>query len=138
MEFKKLIVGDEAKILRLNETLRSGFIEESAIKKFLANPNNYFFVAIDEEIVGFTYGYKLDRLDRSEKMLYIHEVGVLEEYWNRGIGTELLNALREHCMDNDIGKLFLFANSENRAAMKLYEKQNAEKADADSVFFINI
>lgn len=41
-------------------------------------------------------------------------------------------------MDNDIGKLFLFANSENRAAMKLYEKQNAEKADADSIFFINI
>ncbi len=138
MECKRLGIGDEAKILSLNETLRKDFIEENAAKEFLANSNNYFFVAVDEEIVGFTYGYRLDRLDKSEKMLYIHEVGVLEEYWNRGIGTEMLNALRKHCLDNDIRKVFLFADSDNRAAMRLYEKQNAEKADADSIFFINI
>ena len=83
--YKKLNADEFSMVLEMNESFRSGFIDEREAQRFLSDERNWLFAAVDDDhIIGFAYGYELKRLDRSEPMLYIHEVGVKENYQRQG------------------------------------------------------
>ena len=65
---------------------------------------------------------KNNRKMRYRKILEISNLGVEEKYRNKGIGTELLNFIKNKAIENNCTDLYLTVNEENKNAIKLYEK----------------
>ena len=107
----------------------------------MVNNKNWIFACIQgEQIIGFAYGYELNRLDNRRNMLYIHEVSVLPEYQRQGIGLSILSDIEQLCKLSRICKIFLFTQKHNTAACALYEKAGGEKAKDgydDVIYFFN-
>lgn len=140
-EFRKLCVSDLKLVLQMENNFRSGFISEENARQFLLNPMNWIFACIEEnQIIGFAYGYELNRLDNKGNMLYIHEVSVLPQYQRQSIGLQILNGIKDLCRLTGICRFFLFTQKNNIAACALYEKAGGGKTsntDDDVTYFFN-
>jgi len=141
-EFKKLHLSDLQLVMQMNEDFRTGFAFEENARQFLTNPMNWIFSCIQEgKIIGFAYGYELNRLDNKGNMLYIHEVGVLPQYHRQGIGFQLLTGVKYLCKLTGICRFFLITQKHNVAACALYEKAGGQKTlgsyDDDVTYFFN-
>lgn len=134
---RKLTVSDLPLVLTMEQDFRRNFICEEHARRFLSNPMNWLFACIqDHHIIGFAYGYELNRLNKSGNMLYIHEVSVLEPYHRQGIGRQILTGIQSLCQLIGICKCFLFTQKSNLAACSLYEAVGGEPAhDDDIVYF---
>lgn len=63
-EFRKLRLSDLELVLQMESNFRKGFVFEENARQFLSNPMNWIFACIQEnQIIGFAYGYELNRLD---------------------------------------------------------------------------
>ena len=143
MEYRKLSSDDLPMALAMNRDFREGFAEKSSLRAFLSSQDCWLFAAIlENRIVGFAYGYALQRLNTDRKMLYIHEVGVLDAFQRHGIGTRLMEKLREACETEHICKMFLICYQNNDGANALYRKAGGEtmveSKGKDTVYWFQI
>lgn len=61
---RRLQIKDLNLVLQMDKDFRGDFICEENARQFLLNPMNWIFACIKEnQIVGFAYGYELQRLD---------------------------------------------------------------------------
>jgi len=137
--FRKLSISDLQLVLQMEKDFRSEFVCLENARLFLSNPANLIFACIENNrIIGFAYGYELNRLNNTGNMLYIHEVGVLPEYHRQGIGKQLLSGIKSLCKLSGICRFFLFTEKSNIAACALYESAGGEPAHNDDVtYFFN-
>lgn len=127
-EYRKLQISDIPLVLNMERDFRANFICKENARQFLLNPMNWIFACIqDKQIIGFAYGYELNRLDSKGNMLYIHEVGVLPEFQRQGIGFQLLSSIKNLCKLTGICRFFLFTQKHNIAACSLYDKAGGDK-----------
>ena len=84
---------------------------------YVAKENNNIMGYVIIEIME-----KNNRKMRYRKILEISNLGVEENYRNKGIGTELLNFIKNKALENNCTDLYLTVNEENKNAIKLYEK----------------
>ncbi len=93
------------------------------IERFIIADDNYCFIGmIEDEIVGFLYGYGMLRPD-GKVMFYIHSVDVIPEYQNKGIGTRLMDYVLKYIKDEKrYYKFFVLTENHNIKACKLYQK----------------
>lgn len=78
--YRKLGISDLDLVRQMEGDFRSDFICEENARLFLANPMCLIFACIENNrVIGFAYGYELNRLNNTGNMLYIHEVSVLPE-----------------------------------------------------------
>ncbi len=120
---RKLDVQDLDLVMGMNQDFRAGFACRESALEFLANPDHWLYAAIlQNRIIGFAYGYELRRLDSQGNMLYIHEVGVMEQYQRRGVGYRMMSELKDACREKGICKYFLSAYQNNIGANALYQK----------------
>ena len=129
--------------LGMNRDFRAGFAEEEALCAFLNSPDCWLFAALEEgRIIGFAYGYALQRLSTERKMLYVHEVGVLPAYQRQGVGSMLMKKLKEACGTENICKMFLTCYQSNAGANALYQKAGGqagvESQGNDTVYWFQI
>jgi ribosomal protein S18 acetylase RimI-like enzyme len=112
-------------------------VTEESMRNFLADPNNYLIVAeIDKIVVGYIVAYELQRVDRNMKSMFFYEIGVLKEYRIQGIGSSLINFLKEICREKKIMKMWVGTNRSNLSAMRLYSKTGGkEDLAGDEVSF---
>ena len=138
--FRKLGLSDLSLVMQMDVDFRKDFVCEENVRLFLSNPMNWMFACIDNNrIIGFAYGYELNRLNNIGNMLYIHEVGVLSEYRRLGIGKQMLNDMKSLCKLTGICRFFLFTEKSNQAACALYESVGGEPAHKDDVsYFFNM
>lgn len=110
---------------------------EESMRNFLSDPINYLIVAeIDKIVVGYIVAYELQRVDRNMKSMFFYEIGVLKEYRNQGIGSSLINFLKEICREKKIMKMWVGTNRSNLPAMSLYSKTGGkEDTSGDEVSF---
>src|SRR5690349_10282237 len=67
-------------------------LDEVAVAEFLANPAHYLVLAIEQKrVVGSLYGYALRHPYRREPQFFLYGIDVRPEYWNRKIGSALLD-----------------------------------------------
>lgn len=124
--FRRMTANDLASVLEMNHTFRPDFVTEAGAAAFLADARNWLWAGVSEErIVAFAYGYALDRLD-GRRMLYLHEVGVAEAHQRQGIGTAMLQALKDECREQGFHRIFLITHRCNTAANALYRKCGGE------------
>ena len=94
-----------------------------------------FFVYSDQDILGYIYGYILPRL-HGRPMLYIHNVAVKKKYHHLGIGTLLMDTIKEFAKENKMLKIFLITNKSNKEAVGLFEKEKGKVPHKDDMLFI--
>jgi ribosomal protein S18 acetylase RimI-like enzyme len=134
--FRKLSVSDLPLVLQLEKDYRSNFICIENAKLFLSNSSNWIFACIeDERIIGFAYGYELNRLNDAGNMLYIHEIGVQPEFQGQGIGKQIFNGIKSLCKVQGICKIFLVTEKSNVAACSLYESVGGKSDRSDDILY---
>ena len=143
IEYRRLSSDDLPLALAMNRDFREGFAEKGSLRAFLSSPDCWLFAAVlENRIVGFAYGYALQRLNTGRKMLYIHEVGVLDDYQRQGIGTQMLTKLKEACAAEGFCKIFLTCYQNNFGANALYRKAGGKPCEEsqgnDTVYWFPI
>ncbi len=94
---------------------------EEKIVKNLKDENNLFLGAIEDgEIVGFLSAQR-GAFRRIRHTAYI-VIGIQKDYCNRKIGTKLFQKLDEWAIQNEIIRLELTVECDNKVAIRLYEK----------------
>lgn len=107
---------------------------QKTIIKFLSNSQNILLSAkVDDVLVGQAIGYILERWDRDEPMLFLYSIDVVETYQRRGIGTALIEAVRNLGREQSCSEAFVFTNESNPAAMQLYQSTGGKRSNPDDV-----
>lgn len=131
MEIKKLE-------LKHIEALQKHFYTDASeeyLVPFIEDETILSYVAVhEEEVIGFTYGYLLKRIN-SLPMLYIHSVDVVKEYRGQGVGTLMMTEMLDLKARNKVSKVFLITNKSNKHAVALYEKVGGVTPYEDDLVF---
>ena len=108
-----------------NDNIKDDFIVSNYFENLYLDNDKVLFIDIeDEKIVGYIY-VKINKLDDSNKNnleAFIDGLYVIEGYRNRGIATNLINKVKEYCLDNKISVISLNVIYKNEIAKRLYEK----------------
>ena len=86
----------------------------------------------DDKIVGCA---SLNRLPRRMKHRGDFAISVAKEYWNKGIGSQLLNNIIAFAKENKFEIIDLQVRSDNKSAIYLYEKYGFKKIGEHPAFF---
>ena len=103
-------------------------VEEVINKEYFENliKNEEIYIAkVDKEIVGyiiFNIKEKENPSMRYRKQLNIDAICVDERYRGKGIGTKILESIKEIAKTRGCTDLYLTVNQENENAIKVYEK----------------
>lgn len=136
MAVSRLNKGDIHKVF---EVLNLFFNREASIEQieaFLVNDHNYLLVYEHEnKVVGFAYGYELQRFDGRGNMMYMHQVEVHYEFRQKGIGRKLMESFIEICKRRDCDRLFLITNKSNIPAITLYHSVGGTTPHDDDLLY---
>jgi len=109
--------------------------EKEDLIRFVNDKNSYGFIAkLDNKILGFAYGYTLQRPD-GKKDFYLHAIDIMAEYQGNGYGTGLMNYIKEYIKTIDCRKMFLITNRSNVSACKCYEKAGGVTNADDEIVY---
>ena len=86
----------------------------------------------DDQIAGCA---SLSRLPRRMKHRGDLAISVAKEYWNKGIGSQLLNNIIAFAKENNFEVIDLQVRSDNKRAIHLYEKYGFKKTGEHPAFF---
>jgi RimJ/RimL family protein N-acetyltransferase len=128
IEYLKCVTG-ETNFLRMypDEVKFSVEDEENYIQQMLEQENSSLILALDGKKIVSVAGITGQQL-RKFRHRAEFGVSVLQEYWGRGIGTEMTRRMVLWCRENPIiKKLVLHVNAENKSAVKIYEKLGFKK-----------
>ena len=94
--------------------------------RLLGRDENYLYVAtVSSQPVAFLLAYRFPRVDRDQDMLYLCEIAVLPEHRRRGIGSALIQALKQECQGGSVMEVWVGTEADNAAARALYEATGA-------------
>lgn len=105
--------------LSVDEVISKEYFEE------MIQTRQIFVAKMQDEIVGyvtFNIKEKNNPSMRYRRQLQIEAICVDEKNRRKGIGTELLNHIKEFGKENNCTDLYLTVNKENENAIKVYEE----------------
>lgn len=106
------------------------------LMKFINDNHSYGFIAKeDNNIVGFAYAYSLTRPD-GKIMFYLHSIGVLPKYQNRGIGTQMLKFIIDYAKRNNYSEVFVITDKGNQRACHVYEKTGGKNDIVNEIVYV--
>ena len=106
------------------------------LKKYICHKQNKgFIVKIDKKIVGFAYCYDLLRPD-GKVMFYLHSIGLLPNYQDKGLGTKLLVYIKNYATENNYSEMFVITDKGNPRACHLYEKLGGKNDFEDEIVYV--
>lgn len=93
---------------------------ENSILSAINNNQTYFVIAQenDKNIIGYAGLYFVQTEG------YIYNIAVKKHFRKLGVGTRLVNSLKDFCIENSMEFLSLEVRKSNTSAIKLYEKMN--------------
>ncbi|MCK5125350.1 MAG: GNAT family N-acetyltransferase [candidate division Zixibacteria bacterium] len=142
MLIKRLQSGDEQLAKKIISQVKlqdkSTVIDAEHLTDLCDSKDTYVIAAFDDaNPAAFLIAYLLPRLAELKPMMLFYEIEVLEKYHRRGIGTALIDKLKEYCQEIGICKMWVLTNESNIAAMKLYQSTGGKlAADDDMVMFV--
>lgn len=97
------------------------------MKRLLERDENYLYLATnDGQPVAYLVAYRVPRIDRDQDMVYLYKIDVAPEYRRQGIGSRMIQFLKEDCRHLDILKMWVGTSTENTAARALFESTGAD------------
>ena len=104
--------------------------------RLLGNPANFLLVADhNSEVAGFLLAYTLERLKEAVRMVFIYEIEVANCYRRIGIGTALIEEIRDIAAREGMVHAFVITNYSNAGAVAFYRHTGAKIENGDDVIF---
>ncbi len=105
--------------------------DTDATRRFLASDIHHLFIAFQSgSPVGFVSGVEMTHPDKGTEM-FLYELGVDEPHRNQGVGTQLIQTLRDHARDRGCYAMWVLTDDDNAPALRAYSKaggaQNASQ-----------
>ena len=105
--------------------------------EFIANMENsnddiILLAKYEDKIVGCA---SLNRLPRRMRHRGDFAISVVKDYWNKGIGSQLLDNIVAFARENSIEIVDLQVRGDNKSAIHLYEKYGFKKIGEHPAFF---
>ena len=100
------------------------------MRSLLDSSGNYFIGAYHAALpVGFLIAHRFPRIDRDEYQIYLYEIGVDEQFQRQGIGTRMIELLKELCRKERvvIKEIWVGTEDDNIPARELYRATGAEE-----------
>ena len=89
--------------------------------KLLSSKNFIALAALTEnEVVGGLTAYELPLYYSDSSEIFIYDLAVKPEYQRMGIGKELIQRLKSHCIQDGIKEFFVMAHEEDEHAIEFY------------------
>jgi ribosomal protein S18 acetylase RimI-like enzyme len=115
-------------MLELHE--RKAF-DRDAMLKFLSEPANYLFLALEgERVAGSLFGYSLVHPPVREPQFLLYEIDVRPQSRRRGIGKALVEAFTSEARAFEV---WVITNQSNTAAMAMYAACGLRRENPDDV-----
>ncbi|MBU9722888.1 MULTISPECIES: GNAT family N-acetyltransferase [Bacillaceae] len=106
-------------------------------EQFFQDNRNILLIAYLGKVpCGFLYGYLLDSLNNRKPKLFLYSIDVFPEFQNRGIGTSLIEELKDIAKKSNCSEIFLITNDYNVAAKRLYEGTGAMRDGLDDIMYV--
>jgi ribosomal protein S18 acetylase RimI-like enzyme len=122
IEIRKLAAGDEAVLAKVAPGVFDEDVRPDLTRRFLATPNYRIFVALDGDfVVGMATGFTHFHPDKDEEF-FVNELGVDDDYRQRGIGEQLLRAILAEAKAMGCEDAWLGTEHVNAPALALYRK----------------
>ena len=126
MEIRRLGPGD-AGVVEAGAHLFDGPPQKDAVTRFLTDPiHHLFFALVDRRPVGFVSGVELTHPDKGTEM-FLYELAVDEEHRRRGIGTQLVEALRDLARGRGCYGMWVLTDHDNEAALGTYRRAGSDE-----------
>ena len=117
------------------DTADNSLPDDHYIAKMLDRPEFHVLVALhDKDLIGGLTAYEMMMFKRETTEMFLYEIEVDELYRRKGIGTALIEFLKEICLAKGIFEIFVGTEKDNLPARKLYATTGGE-ADEDSIWF---
>jgi ribosomal protein S18 acetylase RimI-like enzyme len=120
---KRVRKGDDLSLVkRALEEVDRRVVEQGSIESFLADVDNYLFIATDgHDPVGTLSGYSLVKPFRHAREYFLYEIGVIVNRRKLGIGRMLVNAFIDSARLAGASEIWVLTDRSNVAAVSLYQ-----------------
>lgn len=136
-KIRRLASNDADTVATLVKQFHSSDVPRERVEQLLSNEANFLIVAeVDNDLAGFVWAYRLERLHRNPFVIFLYEIEVAADYRRKGIGTALINFIRELFHEARPAEMFLLTNYSNEAAIEFYKSTGAEIKNGDDLLFI--
>lgn len=100
-----------------------------ATERFLNAADHHLLLAYDgADVAGMITGVELTHPDKGTEM-FLYELGVLEQFRNRGIGRALVRALADLAVRQGCYGMWVLTEDDNRAAIRAYTAAGGRLGD---------
>lgn len=100
-----------------------------ATERFLRSADHHLLLAyFDDEVAGMITGVEMTHPDKGTEM-FLYELGVLEEFRNRGIARALVRALADLAVRQGCYGMWVLTNDDNPAAIRAYTAAGGRLGD---------
>lgn len=90
-----------------------------------------FLAEEDEQVVGVAICFVGFSTFRAREVVNIHDLAVLPEFRNRGVGSAMLNAVEDFSRSINACKITLEVRESNRGAERLYQRKGFRNPNGD-------
>lgn len=109
-------------------------LADNYLQSLLENKSMIFFVAIletetNKKVIGGLRAYILPSVYSASSEMYLYDLGVNPEFQRQGIGTKLMEKLKEYSKNLGYKELFVQADIEDEHAIDFYKKTGGKAAD---------
>lgn len=117
-----LLIRDEK---QYDPNINENFVVDKFYEDIILKNDNVIFVSvIDNNIVGYLYGYLVDEGDVClNKISKIDAIYVLDEYRHLGIGSSLIKKFKNWSKENDVKYIEIQVFNSNKDAIDLYNNE---------------
>ena len=118
----------------VRDDLFDGPVVPARAREFLADSRHHLVVAIEENsVIGFATAIHYVHPDKAPE-LWIAEVGVLEDFRQRGVARDLMRRLL--ALGSELGcvEAWVLTEKQNGAAIRLYESVGGQREDEPVMF----
>ncbi|HTB53397.1 MAG TPA: GNAT family N-acetyltransferase [Ferruginibacter sp.] len=104
--------------------------EGPQLTKLLENPYFIIFtVCIDNKVIGGLTAYELPSYYASRSEIFIYDIAIDPLFQRKGLGKQLLAALKQYGKEKGISVLFVDANEEDEHAVDFYHTTGGKAAN---------
>lgn len=132
MDIRTLAPGDEHLLISAVAMIEEANLNEEQARKHLADPFLVAIVAVvEDQAVGFLYGYELRRFEAVT--FFIYAVDVREDWRRQGVARGMFDQVRRVAFQRGWNEGFVLTNRSNIPAMALYDLMGGVSPPPDDV-----
>lgn len=139
LQFRQLGSADLSDMRALNRLFAKAFADEKThlsqppreeyLKRWLSQNHVLCLGAfLNNQLIGGLVAYVLEKYEQERSEVYIYDLAVAEEHRRRGVATQLIQSLKPLAKSKGAWVIFVQADPEDQAAVRLYESLGKKEA----------